>query len=243
MRLFLYCIVYVCGLVTYSYGQSTLLEISPNPAEVEAYIDLSQSNDPVELSVTVTNISEKPIAFKWEQSFRDQPFEWRAEVQDKNSHYFSFMLGGFLDNWDVMPIHLEAGESFDLTYFVTPNGRAGTATYIINFVDIETNKELINSLYYYVTVHHEQAQQNIRLKDIKLFPIPARNYFEITPNHLVDKIVIYNSIGQKIKTFFVNENFKFDISSFPDGLYMVELIDQKNNKLTTTRLLKRTPRV
>lgn len=239
MRICLLSIFFLLVAIVCANGQDIVLQVSPNPVEKEVYVDLSSVDDPIELSTTIKNISNEPIQIIWEQSFRDQPFEWDTEILDINSHYFS--SSGFLQTWEVMPIDLQPGESFDLTYFVTPNGRAGSAVYTINLID-NKGEQLVNSFHLYLTIHHKKAQQRLTAKDIKLYPNPASDYFEITPNHLVDKIYLYNAIGQKVKTFYLNENFRFNIEDFPEGLYLIELVDKKNHKIKTTRLLKRIQR-
>lgn len=58
--------------------------------------------------------------------------------------------------------------------------------------------------------------------DFKLFPNPAKDLFQIESESLIDKLVIYNSVGQRIYAKNnQNQSASIDVSFLPSGSYTV----------------------
>ncbi|MDN3676439.1 SBBP repeat-containing protein [Flavobacterium paronense] len=56
---------------------------------------------------------------------------------------------------------------------------------------------------------------------IKLFPNPAKNYFELSTNQLIEKIEIYSMLGQLVKIFPAQN--QYDTSNLSKGNYIVKI--------------------
>jgi len=222
-------------------AQGQKIVITPATVEHSIVTDLSDFMTEVELPGKITNISSETITIKWTQTLWDQPFEWQTEISDRDNYYFTDE-SGYAESEYVMPLELKPGESFYLSIYVYPNGRAGTATYVVDLVDYKNPKKTLETLTFYVNIQHPKKEAAVHIRQVKLYPNPAPDYFEITPNILVSKIRLYNSIGQRIRTFETIPGMKYDISKIPDGLYLAELLDSDNKALKTFRLLKRTPK-
>jgi parallel beta-helix repeat protein len=75
----------------------------------------------------------------------------------------------------------------------------------------------------------DQYNQN----PISFFPNPSQKYlsFKLNDNNLnKSELLIYNSIGKKVKTISINsesEIFTFDVSEFQSGIYFVNIIQDK----------------
>jgi hypothetical protein len=63
---------------------------------------------------------------------------------------------------------------------------------------------------------------------LKLYPNPVNEYFKI--NYPTKKIIIYNSLGSSIKVFKgdFNHDFRFDLSNLDSGVYLIKILDSKN---------------
>lgn len=218
-------------------------QIKATPEIVEQHIvtDLSDFSAELELPGKITNTTNAPVEVKWFQTLWDQPFEWQAEISDRDNYYLADE-NGYIDSDYVMPLLLQPGETIDLSIFIYPNGRAGTATYAIDIVDAQDNSNVLETIVYYISIAHTEEVEAVTIRNVKVFPNPARDYFEITPNQLVAKITLYNSIGQRIKTYTAERGKKYDVSTIPNGLYLAELSDDNGKTLKTVRLLKRTPK-
>jgi hypothetical protein len=229
--------VFIFLLTAYS-GVAQKIVASPSIVEQSVVADLSDFSTELELPGKITNTSDQTIQIKWSQTLWDQPFEWQTEISDKDNYYLADQKG-YTDNDFILPLSLEPGESFDLTIFIYPNGRAGTATYAIDIIDTKDPSAILETMVFYMSIEHLDKGDAITIRNVKVFPNPARDYFELTPNQMVDKITLYNSIGQRVKTFVAERGVKYDVTSIPNGLYLVELMDEKGKTLKTVRLLKR----
>lgn len=75
--------------------------------------------------------------------------------------------------------------------------------------------------------------------EVRLFPNPTTHYFEITTTENVRKVEIFNLLGSKIVDFDFMESNHYDISDLPNGMYLIQLVDDKRRVITTRRLQKR----
>ena len=229
-------------LVLFSiHAQAQKIVATPSIVEQTVVIDLSDFNAELELPGKITNNSNRSIQIKWIQTLWDQPYEWQAEISDRDNYYLADE-SGYTDSEYVKSMTIEPGESFDLTIYIYPNGRAGTATYAIDIVDAKNPSMVLETMVYYMSVKHMEKEEALNIRNVKVFPNPARDYFELTPNQLVSSLTLYNSIGQRVKTYSAERGKKYDITSIPSGLYLVELMDSNAKTLRTVRLLKRSPK-
>jgi len=75
---------------------------------------------------------------------------------------------------------------------------------------------------------------------ITIYPNPATNYISIDNAENVKQIVIINLVGRKLKTFEnVQKDERYDVNELPNGMYLVQIIDNSNKILTTVRVSKK----
>jgi hypothetical protein len=83
-----------------------------------------------------------------------------------------------------------------------------------------------------------ETESSVGIKDffihptysIQVFPNPASDFIQIETEQHIQKIAIFNSIGQRIETF-DNQNFRgssLDVSSLTTGTYTLQLITPKS---------------
>jgi choice-of-anchor B domain-containing protein len=77
------------------------------------------------------------------------------------------------------------------------------------------------------------STENFDKHNYNLFPNPTNGYSKITSKNLIDTVVIFNNLGQKIKDFkTINSiEFQFDTSSFKSGIYLVLINGNVSQKL------------
>lgn len=78
--------------------------------------------------------------------------------------------------------------------------------------------------------HPTAIAENIKEKEIEVYPNPTTGVVHIE-GIPVSKILVYNSLGNRVKT--IQNTNVFNIGCLPQGLYMLEIIDNKNAKFTT----------
>jgi hypothetical protein len=222
------------------YSQK-LLTLEPNAVEERFLVDLDNWSKMLELSATVTNTSNQTLLLKWKRNIVNQPLGWQTQVCDDFAFYTPEVATNYAPKYNInAPVELAPGASLTFSLHIQPMGVAGRGVYEIPFSLTKSPDKTIGTLI--LTANVEDADKEFSKASLRLFPNPAIDYFEITPNAPVDEIVLYNMIGKKIRMFDASQNNRYDISDIPAGLYLVSLINEKRGVLKTLRLNKRTLR-
>lgn len=231
-------------LLSLPAGAQNLVSVSNTSVEKKFIADLRDASQSFELRSKITNTSNQPISLKWNRTVINQPFEWETQVCDKNSCY----LPAFNTNYDpsggiFVPVTLAPGASFDLILHIFPNRTAGTGVFDIDISLTGKPENIISTVSFSTVVESMAATAEVTNKaELKLFPNPAIDYFELVNNNLVQKVVLYNLIGRKVRSYDASNGRRYNISDIPSGIYLVGLLDENNNVLKTLRLSKKTLR-
>ncbi|MEZ4912215.1 MAG: T9SS type A sorting domain-containing protein [Saprospiraceae bacterium] len=172
------------------------------------------------------------IYWKLEKDQNTWPSVWESKVCDKNTCY--------LANNDMCPIsnpNIMGQGSTLFQLHVNPNGEAGSTILVFRlFSDKDFKNEVFKTKVY---VNSAVSTKNSQLKsDIRAYPNPASDYFSISNNQVVKKLVIYNMFGKEVKSFFHYNNAEHEISDIKTGMYIVKMFDEKNRLVKTVKLNK-----
>jgi hypothetical protein len=74
---------------------------------------------------------------------------------------------------------------------------------------------------------------------IQVFPNPAVEFFNVTPNPKIEYITIYNLLGRQMKSFTYSESDRYYVGDLPKGMYLVQMSGSDSRLLSTQRLSKR----
>lgn len=74
--------------------------------------------------------------------------------------------------------------------------------------------------------------------DLKVFPNPTADYFQVSNGTNVRKIIIYNIFGKEVKSFFHYNNAQHEVTDLKSGMYIVKMIDDKNKIIKSVKLHK-----
>lgn len=74
--------------------------------------------------------------------------------------------------------------------------------------------------------------------DIKVFPNPTTDYFQINNSLSVKKVIIYNMFGKEVKIFNSTSNTVYDVTDLKYGMYIVKMLDDKNRTVKSVKLQK-----
>jgi len=88
----------------------------------------------------------------------------------------------------------------------------------------------------------ESFAADIEAYELRVYPNPTTDSFQVVDNILVDEIVVYNIIGRKVRTFTHESNKKYSLGDMPDGMYFISLISETDGVLKTLRISKRVMR-
>ena len=85
----------------------------------------------------------------------------------------------------------------------------------------------------------DQASTTAVQAALQVFPNPATDYIGVTHQGKVAQVKVFNLVGRHMKTFVAVSGEKHFVGDLPRGMYLVQLIDNKNKILTTKRVNKR----
>jgi hypothetical protein len=75
---------------------------------------------------------------------------------------------------------------------------------------------------------------------ISVYPNPATDFISINNDDNVKQIAIFNLVGRKVKSFDnIVKDQHYDVSDLPNGMYLIQVIDNANKVVTTQRVNKR----
>lgn len=188
------------------------------------------TDDEVEDHTAMTNVTQGELNLRWERESDDGtgPEEWDSWVCTVPGN-----CG--LPGTDGLDFTIAAGEVGEFQYHIRPNGVPGIGTFTINIINT-ANAEVLQT----ITVTADLSALNtneIEAAQIKMFPNPTSDQFQLSNNEIVDQVVIYNILGKQVKTFGANVQNYF-VGDLPKGLYMVQLNDIDSNSTKTMKLKK-----
>ncbi len=75
-------------------------------------------------------------------------------------------------------------------------------------------------------------------EDIKVFPNPTTDYFQINNGVNVKKVIIYNMFGKEIRVASNSANTLHDVTDLKSGMYIVKMLDDRNKIVKSIKLQK-----
>ncbi|MCZ2338502.1 MAG: T9SS type A sorting domain-containing protein, partial [Chitinophagales bacterium] len=75
-------------------------------------------------------------------------------------------------------------------------------------------------------------------EDIKVFPNPTTDYFQINNGVNVKKVIIYNMFGKEIRVANNYTNTLHDVTDLKSGMYIVKMLDDRNKVVKSIKLQK-----
>ncbi len=227
-------------------AQDTLLTIDPVPVDTVFLVtqeDLDKSWFDVEAHAVVTNITEETLRLKWVRTSVESPEDWQTKVCDNNTCYNANVSSNIdpMIGLDV-PAVMEPGAHFDLIFHLLPKGVSGEGQYEIAFSTVEEPDSILATAIFNFNVSLVSSTNELEKQSIRLFPNPAENYFKLTNNSSVDKIIVYNLVGRPVRTFRAFNGMLYDVSDLPMGMYLVGLISEEKGIIKTLRMTKRSMR-
>jgi len=118
-----------------------------------------------------------------------------------------------------------------------PNGVAGSSVVGVKlYADKNFTQEVYSTtINISSTISSTKDLNNV---NIKVFPNPATDYFQVTNGSSIKKVVLYNMFGKEIKTYFHYNNAQHEISELKTGMYIVKMLDDKNKVIKSLKLNK-----
>jgi len=178
--------------------------------------------------INMTNVTQGTLDLRWERTIVSAPMEWDSWVCTVPG------LCGLPDT-ETLDFEIGPGQQGEFQYHVAPEGAEGTGMIEIKIIN-NADDELIQT----ITVNADFTVvdvNEIEEANIKMFPNPATDHFQLVNNQIVDQVEIYNILGKQVKSFGKNVE-TFFIGDLAKGIYLVKLTDTDSNSTKTLKLKK-----
>lgn len=214
--------------------------ITPNAFD-ESYEDEDISNEShvFVLESLLSNTSNEPMDLKWERFILEPcPEEWNIIVFDGFVTYVPSV------NTNSFPVQLSPGDTAALFHLeIYPRTVAGCCDIEIVFSDYNDPENVLDTVYYSIQINDalcsttSSKEQAIPPATITVFPNPTAASFSLDTAVKMDRITLCNSLGERLKTFPLQENNTYSIHELPSGLYLLQYY-QEGQLVGSSRLVK-----
>jgi Secretion system C-terminal sorting domain len=208
------------------YAQTTIT-ITPQVQTASVLTDSFETK----AKATIKNTSNVTKKFTWTRNVLSISAGWTTVVCDNKSCWTAGV------NTSPEQIELAPNGTSNLDVYIRPDKKTGAATIEVKVVEVGNETNTVTGRYLFSTTT-KSRETNTNSTNIKIYPNPTTDYFQLSDDDLVDKVVIYNIIGRQMRTYKVTENGKYNVNDLPEGLYIIRLLASNGATVKTIRLSK-----
>jgi Secretion system C-terminal sorting domain len=211
-------------------GAQVTITLTPDVLNTGVLVDSFETR----AKATLKNTSTTTKKFTWTRTIKSMTSGWACLVCDKNLCWASTV------NTPVDQIELAAGATSNMDVYIRPDKKVGAAVVELKIVEVGNETNTVTGKYNFsTTTRTRDIKDN---NSLRIYPNPTVEYFQITDNDLVEKVVIYNIIGRQMRAYKAVEGMKYTVNDLPDGLYIIRLLSSSGATVKTVRLSKSRPK-
>lgn len=209
------------------FGQLTF---SPDPLSFSSDTTVERA----EYKFTITNTRNTTQTFWWNIDRGNSPDEWVYAVCDINQCY----LDGIESCPCGIPNELAGGDSYEFKIYLLANGTVDASDLTFNVTsDCEGNNlSVAIPIALEATGSTSSIDIGSDLSELRVYPNPSTEYFQITNDTDVSQIVVSNIIGKKVIETTHYKGESHNVSYLDKGIYLVRMIDKASNILDVKRI-------
>lgn len=216
------------------FAVSVSAQFTSNPAPLNISTQPNGGEVISDLAFTKSGDSTYTLYWKVEKNAATFDPAWDLSICDLNQCYLPFV-----NSCPPNKPNMVSANNFMFQIHFTPNGAAGSSVVVFKFYgDKNFTQELFSTNFNINSSLSSTKDQNIA--NIKLYPNPVIDYFQVTNGYNVKKVVIYNIFGKEVKTLFHYNNAQHEVSDLRPGMYVIKLLDDKNKVIKSLKLNKAT---
>lgn len=222
-------------------AQKVALTFTPAVVNVDDVINMNDPGFEMVGYATVTNTSDAPISVRWNRVAPQLPMGWEVLVCDNESCYPPFVYSNVIPEFDLnMPVVLQPGGTTNMDVHVKPNQLPGSTVVTIQLTAANDTTVIATGTYHFgASITSSSSQPWGARQDIRVFPNPTTDYFQLTPGSKVSRVTVYNTLGRQVRTFDAYDGRRYSLAGLSDGMYLVSLIDGARGNIKTIRVIKR----
>ena len=210
-------------------------QLSFNPEAID--ISGKPSEEIIIVPSDLTNSGDQDITFYWKlEKDGGFPSNWQTQICD-----FRLCYGEDVDESNPqLPNTIKAGETKDIKVYLLPNGVEGSSSLKLTlYSDTLFSDELISLSTASIQISNTTSTLDNAPQNLIIYPNPTSDYFQVSNDSRISKVVIYNIVGKEIKRYNHTPGKQHNVESLRNGLYLVRLFDSKGEIVKALRLSKR----
>lgn len=181
---------------------------------------------------TLTYNGSTPLTLRWNIINIVSPKEWTPYVCLGIACYPPGQTTGLTT--------IQPGETINIQGHFFTSLFCGTGSFDLTFTDEATNQMVAMGTFNFECIASSTSNPSSS-SAISIFPNPAVTWFSVSENVQASRVEVYNIIGKQIAQYAYQSAGRYDISTLAGGMYLVRVIDNKGQLVTTKRLTKNTP--
>lgn len=201
------------------------LSITPNPAIVEN-VDITMSE--VIASGTIKNGFEETKELVWTRKVLMLSEGWTSAVCDKNACY--------LTTTETAEFTMTAGEENTMNVYIYPENNEGMAIVEVTVTDKNDENIAVTGTYYFNATPSNTRE--IVGAAVEVYPNPTTGRFRIANAPSLQEVEVFSMTGKNVHQTLLASGDWLDIQHLPKGTYLLRLIDE-NRQTLSTRLLQK----
>jgi hypothetical protein len=182
----------------------------------------------IRAKATFKNTSAVTKKFTWTRSILSLTSGWTTQVCDSKGCWIP-SVGSAPEQIELTP-----NATSNLDVYIRPEKKQGAATIEVKVFEVGNESNTVTGRYLFSTT--TRAKETNVNNNIRIYPNPTVDYFQLTDDDGVDKVVIYNIIGRQIRSYKVTDNAKYNVNDLPEGLYIIRLLTANGSTVKTIRL-------
>lgn len=221
-------------------------QINPAPVLLDSIFDLTDEFYIMKTHSALTNNTADDAQLRWTVTKVDVPSEWQYQLCDDNACYAFGQRTNIDDNVNVPVEATGNGGGTILDLGVRHRGVAGCGIFRVDVTTATDTTVILASNTYELRANVDAncveimtSINNLDKTKIRVFPNPTNDYFTITDNAFVKQVEIFNIVGKRMTGISFENGKAINVTSLPNGLYLIRMLDSDQQVIKTTRLTKR----
>lgn len=216
------------------FAVSVSAQFASNPSPVNISTQPNGGEVVTDLAFSKSGDSTYTIFWKLDKNPATFDPAWELSICDLNQCYLPIV-----NSCPPNKPNLVSANNFMFQIHFTANGAAGSSVVGLKlYGDKNFTQELYSTSINISSSLSSTKDQNIA--NIKLYPNPVTDYFQVTNGYNVKKVVIYNIFGKEVKSLFHYNNAQHEVADLKPGMYVIKLLDDKNKVIKSLKLNKAT---
>ena len=233
-------------LLTFLFSLSATAQTSDftfTPSLAEASADLQNpatTPGDVVAKAELINNSNETKTYVWERILEELPSgtNWASAVCDLNLCYLPFV--------STMEFVLEANQTSNIDVHIYPGGTPGNvidatpgeAEVHVRIWEKDNESSAQEGVFKFIITDGVTSTKDLDLQEIRVFPNPVVDRFQINENPHVKQIEVFNLLGARMMHWPATIGQQYDVSMLSKGIYLVQLMDETGQALKTVKLIK-----